>query len=229
MDWVRPGSSFLSSREAENICSDHYEDVVKSVFHYINLIKDTPVQKWIFEELQGTAAVNFRFRQKSPAHKFTSKQAEVMQKPLPREWLLSGTSLIREYNEELITRTLECLHPGNFRIQIASRTCPRGEFDQVEKWYKTEYRVEKFPEKFVRALQSTVGKGIGAGAELEGELYLPHKNEFIPENFDVQKKPVEVPSKVPALIRNTNLARIWYKKDDTFWVPKANVFITLRK
>ena len=30
------------------------------------------------------------------------------------------------------------------------------------------------------------------------------------------------------LVRNDNLARIWFKKDDTFWVPKANVFVNLR-
>jgi insulysin len=202
---------------------------VKSVFHYINLIKDTPIQKWIVEEMQGTAAVDFKFRQKSPASKFTSRQAAEMQKPLPREWLLSGTSLIREYDEKLITNTLEYLRPDNFRLQIASRNCPRGEFDQVEKWYKTEYRVEKLPGIFIQNLQSTVGKGKGAGEELKGELHLPHKNEFIPTNFDVQKRKVEKPSKAPVLIKNTDIARIWYKKDDTFWVPKANVFITLRK
>jgi insulysin len=99
----------------------------------------------------------------------------------------------------------------------------------VEKWYKTEYRVEKLPGIFIQNLQSTVGKGKGAGEELKGELHLPHKNEFIPTNFDVQKRKVEKPSKAPVLIKNTDIARIWYKKDDTFWVPKANVFITLRK
>lgn len=200
---------------------------MKAVFHYINLIKDTPVQRWIVKELQDTAAVDFKFRQKSPASKFTSRQAGTMQKPLPRKWLLSS-SLIREYEPELIAKTLEYLRPDNFRLQIAARHCPGGPLSQVEKWYGTEYRVEKMPASFVQKVKSTVGVGLGAG-DLHSDLHLPHKNEFIPKNFDVQKKRVDKPAKVPVLIKNTELSRVWYKKDDTFWVPKANVFITLRK
>jgi insulysin len=206
---------------------DHYEDIVKAVFHYINLIKDMDVQGWIFKELQDTAALDFKFRQKSPASKFTSRTATVMQKPLPREWLLSQ-SLIREFDPKLITKALHSLRPDNFRVMVVCQKCPRGGFNQTERWYKTEYRVEKFSESFLKELQSTVGKGLGAGV-LNDELHLPHKNEFIPTNFDVQKKKVDVPQRVPALIKNTDLTRLWYKKDDTFWVPKANVFITLRK
>lgn len=176
----------------------------------------------------GTAAIDFKFRQKSPAAKFTSRIAAVMQKPIPRDWLLSATALIREYNPELISKALDYLRPDNFRLQIASRKCPSGEFNQVEKWYKTEYRVEKIPGKFLDQLNSITGKGKGA-SDLKSELHLPHKNEFIPTNFDVVKKKVETPAKVPVLIKNTDLSRVWFKKDDTFWVPKANVFITLRK
>jgi insulysin len=207
---------------------EHYEEIVKSIFHYINLLKDTPVQEWIVKELQGTASVDFKFMQKSPASSFTSRQAAGMQKPFPRDWLLSASLLIREYDPVMISKSLGFLCPENFRLSVVSRTCPRGEFDQVEGWYKTEYRVEKIPEQFLQQLRSTTGKGKGAG-ELSAELHLPHKNEFIPTNFDVQKKEVEAPQRIPALIKNTDLIRIWYKKDDTFWVPKANVFITLRK
>jgi insulysin len=207
--------------------TEHYEEIVKATFHYINLIKDTEVQSWIVNELQNTAAVDFKFRQKSPASKFTSRQAVNLQKPIPREWLLSQ-SLIREFNPELITKALEHLRPDNFRVMVVSQKCPRGDYDQLERWYKTEYRVEKLSESFMQELQSTVGQGKGAGA-LKDELHLPHKNEFIPTNFDVQKKKVDVAQIIPVLVKNNALTRLWYKKDDTFWVPKANVFITLRK
>lgn len=208
---------------------EHYEDIITSVFHYINLLKDEPVHEWVVRELQSIAAVDFKFREKSSASKFTSRSASNMQKPLPREWLFSGSSLIREYDPELIAKSLEDLRPDNFRVQIVARECPKGEFDQVEHWYKTNYRVEKIPESFLAKLKNTVGKGKGVGAELGAELYLPHPNEFIPTNFEVQRKEVDQKQVVPSLIKSTDQARIWYKKDDTFWVPKANVFMTLRK
>ncbi|KAL7274797.1 metalloprotease [Rhizina undulata] len=205
---------------------ENYEEVVKTVFQYINIVKTTPVQEWVMRELQAVAAIDFKFRQKSPASKFTSRISSVMQRPLPREWLLSGTSLIREYDPEHIRQSLEYLRPDNFRLSVVSRTCARGEFDSQEKWYGTEYRVEDLPEKFLKEIESTAGPDTGKG--LEKDLHLPKRNEFIPTNFEVHRKEVEKPSKVPVLIRNTDLIRVWWKKDDTFWVPKANVFATLR-
>ena len=35
-------------------------------------------------------------------------------------------------------------------------------------------------------------------------------------------KRLQEPRKVPILIKNIEISRLWYKKNDTFWVPKAN-------
>jgi insulysin len=43
--------------------------------------------------------------------------------------------------------------------------------------------------------------------------------------LDVEKKEVETPAKEPKLIRHDDNVKIWWKKDDQFWVPKANVHI----
>lgn len=64
--------------------------------------------------------------------------------------------------------------------------------------------------------------------ERPSELHLPHKNEFLPARLDVERKEVSDPLKFPTLIRNDDHVRTWYKKDDRFWVPKANLHITLR-
>lgn len=180
------------------------------------------------QELQTCAAIDFKFRQQTPPAKFTSRMSSVMQKPLPREWLLSGTSLIREFDPKIIEEAMQYLRPDNFRMTIISQECPSGEFDQKEPWYGTEYRVEKIPKAFLEELKSTAGKGKGAG-KLSGELHLPHKNEFIPTKFEVNKKEPKEKQTAPALLKNTDISRIWFKKDDTFWVPKANASFTLRK
>lgn len=208
------------------LSAEHYEEVTKIVFEYIHLIRSTPPQEWVVKELQAVSAIDFKFRQKSPASKFTSRLSAIMQKPLPRQWLLSGTSLIREFDADLITKSLQYLNPSNFRIHIVSRDCPRGNWEAKEKWYGTEYRVEKIADKTLREIQAIFKKN---PKNLNSELHFPHKNEFIPTNFEVQRKEVKEPQKVPVLIRNTELSRVWYKKDDTFWVPKANINCGLRK
>jgi insulysin len=70
----------------------NYKEIVKVFFQYVSLLKETPPQKWIFEEQQGLLDVDFQFKQKTPASRFTSKISAIMQTPLPREWLISGYS-----------------------------------------------------------------------------------------------------------------------------------------
>jgi insulysin len=201
----------------------HYRDIVKIFFQYVSLLKETPPQEWIFDEQKGMADVDFRFKQKTPASKFTSKISAVMQKPLPREWLLSGHSRLRRFDAAAITAALGYLRPDNFRMSIVCQDFP-GDWDQIEKWYGTEYKYEKIPEDFLAEIRRA---SISTKDRLP-ELHLPHKNQFIPTELEVEKKDVKEPAIAPRLIRNDELVRAWFKKDDTFWVPKANLFISCR-
>lgn len=63
---------------------------------------------------------------------------------------------------------------------------------------------------------------------LNDALHLPSPNEFIPVNLDVAKYPVAEKQKSPNLIQETPMLRLWHKQDDTFWVPKTNVWILFR-
>ncbi|KAJ9130336.1 A-pheromone processing metallopeptidase Ste23, partial [Pleurostoma richardsiae] len=107
----------------------HYKEIVKAVFQYISLLRETPPQEWIFQEQKGMADVDFKFKQKTPPSRFTSKIASVMQQPLPREWLLSGQSRLRKFDPELIKKAIDCLRPDNFRMSIVSRDFP-GNWDK---------------------------------------------------------------------------------------------------
>jgi len=201
-----------------------YHEVVKVAFQYISLIKERAPEKWVFDEMKNLSEVDFRFKQKSPASRFTSQLSSIMQKPLPREWLLSGWSLLRKFDPELITRGLDCLRADNFNIEVVSQQYP-GTWELKEKWYGTEYTVEKIPEDLLSEIRRSLESP--SPSRLPG-LHMPHKNEFVPTRLDVHKKQVSEPSKTPVLIRNDNQVRTWHKKDDTFWVPKAAVEITLR-
>ncbi|KAH8588640.1 Metalloenzyme, LuxS/M16 peptidase-like protein [Bisporella sp. PMI_857] len=68
----------------------NYQEIVEVFFEYIALLKESPPASWIFEELKSLAEVEFKFRQKMQASKFTSKIAAVMQTPLLGNGLLVG-------------------------------------------------------------------------------------------------------------------------------------------
>jgi len=220
-----PGSAFfsISIRLTEEGLKS-YQAIVKSVFQYLSMVNDTPPQQWIFDELKRMSEVDFRFRQKAPASKTASGLSSVMQRPYPRDWLLSGPSLMRSFNPEAIKKGLAHLRPDNFRLTIVSQEYP-GKWEKKERWYGTEYTVERIPTEFLSDIKTAWSAGPD---QRPSELHLPHKNEFIPTRLEVEKKEVTEPLTYPKLIRNDERVRTWYKKDDRFWVPKANLHITLR-
>jgi insulysin len=202
----------------------NYKEVVKAVFEYIALLRETEPQEWIFEEQKGLAEVNFRFREKTQSYRFTSKLSSFMHKPLPREYLLSGYSLLRRFDPKLIKDGLECLRPDNFRMTIVSRDVP-GTWEKKEKWYGTEYTCQPIPAELMDEIKKAAASGPDART---AKLHLPHKNEFVPTKLEVEKKEVQEPALAPRIIRNDPLVRTWFKKDDTFWVPKATLIISCR-
>lgn len=203
---------------------NHYKEIVKIFFQYISLLRESAPEEWIFDEQKGMADVDFKYKQKTPASRFTSKTSSIMQKPLPREWLLSGSSRLRKFEPAWIEQTLKLFEPENLRMNIVSRSFP-GTWEKKEKWYGTEYTAEKIPEEFMAELKAAVNV---SKANRLPELHLPHKNSFIPSKLEVEKKEVEAPALAPRLLRNDADCRIWFKKDDTFWVPKANLIVSLR-
>ncbi|KAK5797365.1 hypothetical protein VI817_003656 [Penicillium citrinum] len=221
---ICPGSAFftVSVRLTPEGLSK-YQEVAKVIFEYIAMIKEREPEQWIFDEMKNLAEVDFRYKQKTPASRFTSRLSSVMQKSMPREWLLSG-SLLRKFDPELIKTAMSYLRADNFRLVIVSQDFP-GQWDQKEKWYGTEYKVEKIPQEFLsgiqKALESTEANRIS-------DVHIPHRNEFVPTRLSVEKKETPEPAKTPKLIRHDDRVRLWFKKDDRFWVPKATVHVTLR-
>lgn len=202
----------------------HYQEITKIFFQYVAMLKEQPPLEWIVSELMKLAEVEFRFRQKSQPSDTVSRLSGYMQKPWRREWLMSGSTIIRKFDPVGIERGLEHIKPANLRLLLISRELP-VEVNQKEKWYGTEYRYEKIPDDFMRELEAAAR---ATASERPAEIHLPGKNEFIPQRLDVEKSDVAIPAIAPKLIRNEENVRTWFKKDDQFWVPKANIHVCLR-
>jgi insulysin len=222
---ICPGTAFFSiSLRLTTEGLKNYEQVVVAIFQYIAMLKSQEPHEWIVEEQKKLAEVNFKFMQKIPASRTVSHLSGVMQKPLPRDWLLSGQSLIREFDPKAIRRGLDALRPDNFRFTVASQDFP-GDWNQKEKWYGTDYKCEKIPQGL---MQKLIAVTQAPASELPKELHLPAKNEFVPQRLDVERKTVQEPLDHPKLVRHDANVRVWHKKDDRFWVPKANLYVLLR-
>ncbi|KAK5633439.1 hypothetical protein RRF57_009153 [Xylaria bambusicola] len=208
---------------------ENYYEIVKVFFQYVSMLQQMQPLQWIFDELKEIADIEFRFQQKLPASYFTSMICSVMQKPLPRQWLLCGESLLRQFDPVAISKGVVLLQPKNLRMTIVSQEfpgkCLPGERNERENWYGTEYISEKIPEGLLAELLKAVNTP--AGGQIPS-LHLPTKNRFLPSNPEVTRKEFGRPVLAPRLIRNNQVGRTWWKKDDTFWVPKATTIISMR-
>ncbi|KAG0225257.1 Insulinase (Peptidase M16) [Actinomortierella wolfii] len=200
----------------------HYEDVTVTIFQYLEMLRREGVRPYIWNELAQLAEISFRFKEKSQAAGYVSRLAGVMQRGYAPEWVLSGSYLIRESNPQLVMECLDCLRRDNWRAMLVAQdtsVVPGGAFTQREHYYGTEYHVEPVTASLMKRLENLA---------LDPELHLPAPNDYIPTNFEVGKVPIVKPLTSPILIRHSPLTRIWHKKDDTFWVPKATLVFQLR-
>jgi insulysin len=116
------------------------------------------------------------------------------------------------------------LRPGKLRLRIVSQTFP-GIWKSKEKWYDTDYTYEKIPAEFFSQLEAAASFKT---KNRFSDLHFPHRNDVIVTNMEVKKEDTGPPAVAPKLIRNDDLMRIWHKKDDQFWAPKAAVRLTWR-
>ena len=185
--------------------AENYRSIVKTVHAYIALLQSSPIPRWYFEEEEKLASTGIRFSEKIFPSAYVTQLSEQLLKPYSREDILSGSALLHEYDESLVRSLLSQLTPLRARITLTMRDewatvkyggellFPDGVDEskwEKEKWYGTEYIVR-------RTLHDE-------GEAVEG-FRLPSPNEFIPMDFNIDKKEVaEVSASSMQVIRRTS-------------------------
>ena len=106
------------------------------------MLKKLGVEKNTFDEVQSLASLAFRFKEKYPPSQYTSRLAGLMQHGYPPQNVLSGPSLIHDYDPELIMENLNWLGDSKFRVTLTSQKFPNDiKPTKKERWYSTEYEL----------------------------------------------------------------------------------------
>ncbi|KAL5511367.1 STE23_2 [Sanghuangporus vaninii] len=201
----------------------NYRQAVLACYKYLNLLRSTELQQWVQDEIQTLSMLNFRFaeKQRRPEN-YATWISDHVKMPIPRSLILSGPKLTWDWDEHLVREMLGQLTVDSGRVvvmakdhSIIGKTGPWT----TEPWYGTEYTVEKVDPEFMAAARTPNDIP---------ELFLPGPNEFVPDNVEVEKIEVPQPAKRPSLIKSTPLVDVWHKKDDQFWVPRAQVIVEAR-
>lgn len=143
----------MQPRYVEPLANDitgNYLEVVRTIFSYISLLEiSTSAFPPYFEEFRELSEIFFRNREKSQPHAYVISLTTRLEEDRPPEWLLSADSLYREYSEGAVKAVLGCLLPKKARLTLSAKDHETfvGTNQiawQKEKWYGTEYAVQKF-------------------------------------------------------------------------------------
>ncbi|SCU84320.1 LAFA_0D09318g1_1 [Lachancea sp. 'fantastica'] len=195
---------------------EKYEEIVVAVFQYLEMLKQDLPQDWIFTELRDIAEANFKFKQKGNPSSTVSALSKALEKDFIPAGDILSTGLLRKYEPQAVMSYLKALTPENSRVTLIHKNV---ETDSVEKWYGTDYSIVKYPDGLLSKLK-TPG--------LNPRLRLPRPNEFICTNFQVDRQEIIEPLQEPLLLKDDGQSKLWYKKDDRFWVPKGHVYVSMK-
>ncbi|WAQ89789.1 hypothetical protein PtA15_11A480 [Puccinia triticina] len=198
---------------------ENYQQVVQIIFAYLDLLKTTPPQEWAFRQEALLSEIRFRFKSPSPPSSYVTSLATWLRRPCPREKVISSVYLTDTYDAPLIQGHLDRLRPDNCRILLGTQTpLPGLSYDKKEQWYGTEYTIQPLPDSL-----RTPSLPIHS-------LKLPPPNSFISTNFHVERidNPTHLPTRRPTCLSDDRFGRVWHKKDDRWWLPRASVILMLR-
>lgn len=193
---------------------ENIDEIIKIIFQYINMLKKTGCQQWIFEEYCQISQMLFRFKDKENPLSLVSGLVHAMQ-VYPIEEVLSAPYLVNQWRPELVEELLANLFPENARFILVGKKIADSA-NLTEKWYGTSYKHEKVPNVKMREWTN---------CGTNDSLQLPKPNPFIPKDFTILK--YEGGSKYPTIIFDSPFIRIWHLQDNEFLKPKACINIDL--
>uniref|UniRef100_A0A2M3ZGB7 Insulin-degrading enzyme n=1 Tax=Anopheles braziliensis TaxID=58242 RepID=A0A2M3ZGB7_9DIPT len=188
---------------------EHVDDIVKTIFQYINLLRSKGPQKWIFEEYCKLCEMLFRFKDKENPIKLVCNIVASMQ-TVPLEDVLVAHFLISEWRPDLVENIIQKLTPEKARYTIVGQKCSELATEQ-EYWYGTKYGMGKVDKSILE---------YWSAPDLNDNLHLPEPNPFIATDFDLLPLDTSMEN-YPVIIHDTPIIRSWFKQDVEFLKPKA--------
>lgn len=215
-DW----SMFTVNVDATDSGIEHAHEVVAAVYQYVHLLqREAPFPSWIFQETQDLASIDFRFKSKESPISYTSYLGGVMHR-FPPKYIVSGGHLLYEYDAAKVQEILNLLTPQRMRLTIVSKRFD-GKTESIEPWYSTPYTESKIDVQVVTQWERLAPNG---------QLRLPHPNEFICSDFRIVTAESTTPGYhfvPPQLVQDDEHCRLWFKPETYFRKPKLSLSFLL--
>ena len=189
---------------------NHIPEITDLLFRYIDLIKGTPPQQWMYDEQARVAEIGFRFQEKSRPTGLVYQLAPSLDE-YPPEDLLVAPYLMEQFDANAIREFLDYINPDNVLVEVAA---PDIEGELTEPWFDVPYNLQRGP--IQRSPVAELDQAVA-------QLALPERNPYLPDELALKtadSQPIGRFLQAPGL-------ELWLDADVSYGAPRANLFIEL--
>ncbi|QQP51802.1 Nardilysin (Narginine dibasic convertase) [Caligus rogercresseyi] len=207
-------SSFLLTVELTAKGFKEYDKVIGLIYSYLAmLVKEGPSER-IFKEIQRIEQLDFDFGDEELPLENVQTICENMQFYEPERYL-DGDTLMFEYDAEILHKSLEFLYnSSDVNVIFMAREFAEMAKEE-ERWFGSKYSVEDISPEQLEKWKST---------PILPEFHLPEVNKYIAEDTSLKTVPKESLSDYPIRILKDDAGELFYKKDQTFELPRAVIY-----
>ena len=188
--------------------------VIELCAQAVNQLRESGIPRYIFDEIQKMDAMDYQFQSESEVFSVVQGHARgICDEDLstyPME-----TTIIQEYDPNIIDEFLQCLTIDRAMITIVARSELTGVYPELkEQWMGGEYSIVPIEGNEIKHW-CTVGP--------HENIDLPEPNPFIPENFDLINTEVTQNGGIipPDLIVDNAWGKVYFEEDNRYLVPEV--------
>jgi secreted Zn-dependent insulinase-like peptidase len=192
---------------------EHVDEVVAYVFRYIELMRESGISKWIFDEQRKLSEMRFLYAEKLEPMGLARSLSNDLHL-LPAEELLRGRYILDEFDPGLVQEYLGYMRPDNMLLTVMAKGL---DTDQRTDWYSVDYSIRLIEKKTLARWRSP---------SPDPALALPGPNSFVPENLALKTNPRA--GGVPEALERRSGFELWHQLDTEFNLPLANFYFSVR-
>jgi insulysin len=190
-----------------------YENVLTACFSYIEMLKESGYQSFIYNESKVLAELEEKYSDKGEgtgvAVELANNLAFYPIADAERVKYLYGVE-----DPELYAKFLSYIRPDNMLATLSGQGI---ETTEVEKWYSAKYSYTEINDEFYKSLFSP---------EKFDELKVPSANQFMPSSTDI--KYIKNNNTNAEILKDSRGIKLYHSRDLEFNRPKASLIYKVR-
>lgn len=195
----------------------HVEEIGSLVFSCLRLLKTTPIQLWVLDEIHFLGEARFRFSDDTSPYSLVTSMSKRMQH-YPSEFVLEAGAGLPEPDAAACSRILSFFTVEDLRVCITAKA-----FDEqctsCDPWYDGKYVKMPLEEKWKKSWAAASGNSPAV------IVRFPSPNPFVPTDLELRPlalQPRRAPQQLsPCLRGDVPALMCFHKQDDRFLLPKS--------